>query len=263
MRAHNTADLPQYNARTVALIWTAAALPMAILGWVVAPALAADPSRPGIERLAVLTAGLIWQFALVVALLRRETGVLDGSVLKRLWLTAPRQPGATVPRRALWWWIVPVSLVTAAFELAVRSSVNQFWTEVLPFMAEPASSSFGAMLDSPEARAQLVGAWSVWGLFLVSALFNTVLGEELLFRGLLLPRMAGVCGRWDWVVNGLLFAAYHLHQPWGMLGSAITGTFCFAAPTRYFRCAWFGVIAHSGQSVFLAIVILGLVLGFG
>ncbi|MBN1306015.1 MAG: hypothetical protein JXA13_16380 [Anaerolineales bacterium] len=33
---------------------------------------------------------------------------------------------------------------------------------------------------------------------------NTVLGEELLFRGLLLPRMQGVFGKWDWLANGLL-----------------------------------------------------------
>ena len=46
------------------------------------------------------------------------------------------------------------------------------------------------------------------------AIFNTVLGEELLFRGLLLPRMNGAFGRWDWVANGVLFAAYHLHVPW-------------------------------------------------
>ena len=44
--------------------------------------------------------------------------------------------------------------------------------------------------------------------------FNTVLGEELLFRGYLLPRMNGVFGRRDWLANGVLFAAYHLHVPW-------------------------------------------------
>ena len=46
--------------------------------------------------------------------------------------------------------------------------------------------------------------------------FNTVLGEELLFRGYLLPRMAGVFGRYDWVANGVIFAAYHLHVRWAI-----------------------------------------------
>ena len=44
-------------------------------------------------------------------------------------------------------------------------------------------------------------------------IFNTVLGEELLFRGLLLPRMRAAFGRWDWLVNGVLFGVYHLHLP--------------------------------------------------
>jgi membrane protease YdiL (CAAX protease family) len=39
----------------------------------------------------------------------------------------------------------------------------------------------------------------------VLAVFNTVLGEELLFRGLLLPRMNGVFGERDWLANGVLF----------------------------------------------------------
>jgi len=72
---------------------------------------------------------------------------------------------------------------------------------VFPFFAEPQGFSLGATLDTPEARSQLVGAWGIWGLFLLNALFNTFLGEELLFRGLLLPRMAGVFGKWDWVMN--------------------------------------------------------------
>jgi hypothetical protein len=32
--------------------------------------------------------------------------------------------------------------------------------------------------------------------------------------GFLLPRMNGTFGRADWVANGILFAAYHLHVPW-------------------------------------------------
>jgi len=137
--------------------------------------------------------------------------------------------------------------------------VGQFWTNLFPFLDEPAGWSLAGLLDSPEGGARMVGAWDILGLFVVSALFNTVIGEELLFRGLLLPRMNGLFGRWDWVVNGLLFGFYHLHQPWGML--SLGGLIFFSLPTRLFRCAWFGIVAHSGQSVFFIVLILGLVLG--
>jgi membrane protease YdiL (CAAX protease family) len=89
--------------------------------------------------------------------------------------------------------------------------------------------------------------------------FNTVLGEELLFRGLLLPRMRDAFGRSDWAVNGFLMGVYHLHQPWSIPSSIIAGLL-MAYPTKRFRSAWFGIIVHSTQSVVLAANILTLVL---
>jgi membrane protease YdiL (CAAX protease family) len=88
-----------------------------------------------------------------------------------------------------------------------------------------------------------------------------VLGEELLFRGLLLPRMQGVFGRRDWVANGALFALYHLHQPWSILNALVDGVFLLAYPSRRFESAWMGIIVHSAQSVVLIIVVLTLVVG--
>jgi membrane protease YdiL (CAAX protease family) len=56
-------------------------------------------------------------------------------------------------------------------------------------------------------------------LFLIVALvfrsfiFN-ILGEELYYRGVLLPKMKGVFGRWAWVANGILFAGKHAALFW-------------------------------------------------
>jgi uncharacterized protein len=255
-------SIPQYSLGRILLVWAAAAIPMGILGWLVAPALARDAQRPDLVRLAVLTVGLIWQFVLTLILLYRETGTLQWStVRKHLWLNTPRSPQTGELRRRLWWWLVPLIIVTALFELQLGGILETIWVSIFPFMAEPAGYSLGAALDTPAASAQLVGAWGTLALFLLSALFNTFLGEELLFRGLLLPRMAGFFGKWDWVMNGLLFGLYHLHQPWGILNSAIEGILLLALPSRYFRTAWFGIITHSGQSIYFTILILGLVLG--
>ena len=254
--------IPQYAAGRIFAVWAAAALPMAALGWFVAPALQSNAGHPGFERLGALTVGLVWQFALVAILLFREAGSLRWSAWRtRLWLGTPRSPGDDGPRRSLWWWIVPLVVVTAALELAISPMLDRAWVSLVPAVAEPSGFSMNGALSSADARARLVGAWDVWGLYAISALFNTVLGEELLFRGWLLPRMAGVCGRWDWLVNGALFGLYHLHQPWGLVGNVVVGTLCFAWPSRHFRCAWFGIVAHSGQSVFFAVLLLGLVLG--
>lgn len=255
-------EIPQYGLAKILLIWAAAAAPMAILGWIVAPTLGRGAENPGMVRLGMLTIGLVWQFALVMLLLAREGSALNWSEIKhRLWLLKPSTDQGASPRGRLWWWIVPAFLLTAVYELQIHGLVDQLWVSLFPGLAEPPSFSMAGFLESPEGRAQLVGGWGFLLLFIINAIFNTVLGEEMLFRGLLLPRMAGAFGKWDWVANGVLFGFYHWHQPWVMLGAAIEGALLFAYPTRRFKSAWFGIIAHSGQSFFFALLLLGLVLG--
>jgi uncharacterized protein len=89
--------------------------------------------------------------------------------------------------------------------------------------------------------------------------FVSFLGEDLLFRGLLLPRMQGVFGRGDFVANGVLFAFYHLHQPWSIPAS-LADFIYFAYPARRWQSVWMSVIVHSAQSVFIFFIILALVL---
>ena len=88
---------------------------------------------------------------------------------------------------------------------------------------------------------------------------NTVLGEELLFRGVLLPRMRGAFGDRDWVANGVLFGAYHLHVPWAIPG-ALLDTFVIARPARRYESAWIGIAVHSSQTVVISLLVLAIVL---
>jgi hypothetical protein len=130
--------------------------------------------------------------------------------------------------------------------------------ELVALVAAPENRDFATLLESDAGKAFLDGAFGWYGLILVMFLFNTVLGEELLFRGYLLPRMNGAFGRRDWVANGLLFAGYHLHVPWAIPGTLLE-MFATAYPTKRYRSAWIGIAVHSAQSVFLGILILTLV----
>jgi uncharacterized protein len=71
-------------------------------------------------------------------------------------------------------------------------------------------------LPSERGQEFFSGAWGWFAVIVVLQIFNTVLGEDLLFRGLLLPRMRGVFGRGDFGANGVLFDFYHLHTPWSI-----------------------------------------------
>jgi type VI protein secretion system component VasK len=72
-RTAGSVDIPQHTALRILAVWAAAALPMAALSWLVAPALEDELGGEGDVPMAkalviCLTAGLIWQFVLVVIL---------------------------------------------------------------------------------------------------------------------------------------------------------------------------------------------------
>jgi membrane protease YdiL (CAAX protease family) len=127
--------------------------------------------------------------------------------------------------------------------------------QLIPTPPHADNRDFGHFLGTDAGQHFLSGAWGWFGLILVLFLFNTVLGEELLFRGLLLPRMNGAFGRGDWVANGLLFGAYHLHVPWVIPATVLVDTFVIAYPTKRYRSAWIGIAVHSAQSVVLGIIV--------
>jgi membrane protease YdiL (CAAX protease family) len=256
----------QYSLLQVLAIWAAAALPMGILGWIVAPALAPDirsnPIGAVLVRYGVLTLGLVWMFVLSLILVRREEGNIQWATLRRrLRLNTPRDPRNGEPRPRLWLWAIPLLVLVALWGILVGPRLGQLWGALVPALAEPAGFSLGSVLGTPAGRELFVGAWAVLALFALNAVFNSVLGEELLFRGVLLPKMNAAFGRWDWLANGLLFGLYHLHQPWSMFGSIGSGALLYALPAKRFRSTWMSIIVHSGQTVYFLFIILGLVLG--
>jgi membrane protease YdiL (CAAX protease family) len=256
----------QYSLAKILGIWALAALPMGILSWIVFPAVSpdyrSDPLGAGVTRLALLGIGLVWLFVLSMIIVRQEEGDLRWATIKRrLRLNTPQDPTTGKSRRRLWLWVIPILIAAAVWELALTSYVDGLWVRVFPFFAEPPGYSMAAVFGSQEILGRLVGAWWFLALYVAQAIFNTILGEEFLFRGVLLPRMEGVFGRWSWVANGVLFGFYHVHQPWGIVGSVVSGALLYAFPSWRFRSSWMGILVHSAQSVYFSFLILGVVLG--
>ena len=248
--AVSSIEIPQLGISGIFAVWAAAALPMGVLAWLVAPVLedrfAGDGIVPMMKALLVcLTGGLVWQFVLVAILVGREQRTFRWSTVREaLWLRSPRSPRSGRVGGRIWLIVIPLILLfTAAQELA-------------PFAA-PENREFTGLVESDAGKAFLNGAWGWYGLVLALLVF-TIVGEELLFRGYLLPRMNGAFGRGDWVANGLLFAGYHLHVPWAM-PAALLDMFTLAYPSKRYRSAWIGIAVHGAQSVFFAILIFTLV----
>jgi len=255
----------QYSLGRILGIWALAAAPMGILSWIVFPLLApdfeSDPLEFGVIRIVLLTLGLAWLFVLSMIIVRREEGDLRWATVKRrLRLNAPRDPKTGETRRKLWLWVVPFIVGVAVIELVLNTPLEKAWVSVFPFLAEPEGYSFDAILGSQAVLQRLVGAWWFLALVVVLAIFNTILGEEFLFRGVLLPRMEGVFGRWSWVANGVLFGLYHVHMPWVIPNAVLTGLL-YTYPAYRYRSTWMSIIVHSAQSVYFAFLVLGVVLG--
>ena len=243
-------SLPQYSRRRILGTWAVAALPMAALAWVGAPVLAHTFEGPSAWPRAILlslTAGLVWQFVFVLLAVHREQGSLRWPVLKdALWLRAPSSPRTGRHGGRLWWLLVPLVLAVAA-------------KEALPKLPAPSHRDQAEFLQSVAGQEFFAGNWPWFALIVVMMIFNTVLGEELLFRGLLLPRMRGVFGRWDWLANGVLFGLYHLHTPWSIPANTLD-TFFLSYPASRYRSALIGICVHSVQTVFFTGLLLALVL---
>ena len=255
----------QYSLAKILGLWAATALPLGFMGWVVFPALApdwgVDPMGVGFVRMATITVALIWDFVLALMIVYREEGDLRWATLqRRLRLNTPRDPKTGEPRRKLWWWLIPLVILQFVGALFISGALDELSVRIFPFLAPPEGASLGEFLMSPEAPTYFAGAWGILGMFLVMAVFN-ILGEEFFWRGVMLPKMNGVFGKWDGVANGVIGGLYHLSQPWQILGGGIfMWTVFMALPAKYFRSTWVSIIIHGSINVLWTFMILALIL---
>jgi membrane protease YdiL (CAAX protease family) len=244
------AAIPQYSRGRIFAIWAAVTAPMAVLGWVVAPWLGQRIGGSGGFADALLicyNVGLAWMIALVLILVRREQGSLAWTrVRDALWLRAPQDPKTGRVGGKVWWWVLVFVLVSAA-------------ANALPIdPTGPIPRDLPKALELHKLDQYFSGNWIGFAMLTVSALAAPI-AEELVFRGLLLPRMAGAFGRGDFVASGVLHTIYHLHQPWSMPATLLDSVFGQAYPTRRFRSTWMGIASHTAPSFLIIGVVLALV----
>jgi hypothetical protein len=251
--------MDQYTLWQILGIWALAALPMGILAWVVFPAVSPDfntnPLGAGATLMALMTVGLIWQFVLSMIIVRKEEGDLRWATIKRrLRLNAPQDPTTGKTRRRLWLWVIPFLIASVVYDLALTPSINKLWVSIFPFLTEP--SVLTPIFQSQEIFKWLVGLvpYCLQGCLQLDR-------RGFLFRGVLLPKMEGVFGRWSWLANGVLFGLYHVHIPWVILQNVISGPLVLAFPSWRFRSTGMAISVHAAQSVYAVVLILVLVLG--
>lgn len=248
----------QYSLRKILAIWAVVAIPMPILAFWIAPAVAARTTiNPLLLIWYLMIAGMIWQFVVSVWLLYQDLNSFTWSAIcERIWLKQPSDPKTGKTSLKLFWWLIPAFMFYAAIELTpVVDVIGRLILIPLPMLESLPDLDLSDLMQE-----EFVGAWWLMGVAVISCVFNYLLGEELLFRGVLLPKMHGVFGKWDWVANSALFALYHMHRPLQMLGF-IFGGFAWSLPSRYYRSIWFAIILHGLEAIPLLLGVFAVVSG--
>lgn len=260
MTTQNKSD--QYSLFKILGIYVLASAPAGFAGWILGPMI--DPYiklEPaalafGVARIIALTLALIWLFVLSLIIVRIEEGNLRWLTIKdRLWLHSPKDQKSGVSGGKVWLWLIPFFLLLMILS-GLLSPVEPF---VFDFFNIDIKFSMSSLFNE-EVTDALAGAWFFLFLFLFMGIFN-ILGEEFLFRGILLPKMEGQFGKWDWVANGLLMGAYHWHQPWGIPVAMVASVFVFSFASRRYESSWMGIITHSVQIFLMLFLILGVITG--
>jgi membrane protease YdiL (CAAX protease family) len=239
----------QYSLAKILGLWVTVSAPMAILAFVVVPAVRPHTSlHPGLIHWIAMVLGMAWQFVVSLWLLRTELGGLGWpAVAQRIRWQTPRNPRTNRADRRMWWWVIP-AIGANLLGGYLANSVDQWWTRLFPGLAEPAYTHIQVLADS-----RFHGQWWILGLALTSLVFNYLLGEELFFHGVLLPSMRGVFGRWDWVANTVLFGLYHVHKIW-FWPSMIASSFGYAWAAGRFRSLWLSVLVHGIEGFYIVLV---------
>jgi membrane protease YdiL (CAAX protease family) len=248
----------QYSLWQILGIWALVTLPTALLAWVVAPILIPySPLQPGITYWLMMIAGSMgWEFVVSLVIIYRELGTLRWSAIRqRTWLQIPRDPRTDQPNPRLFWCLLPAILFAGLVGFVLAGYLEAPIAWLFPAL-KPALYMDTSQLGSP----QMQGQWWLLGIAMVSFIFNYFLGEEFLFRGILLPKMQEVFGKYDWVANSVLFGLYHLHKPWSILSNIVMDLGA-SLPARRFRSNWMAIVVHGAEGFITLVMILTVLLG--
>lgn len=145
-------------------------------------------------------------------------------------------------------WLWTAGLVAASFllgpvvrPLAEALSGVVLYTAPAEFLAFMGDLTSGRLGDLP-----LQGRWDVLAWLLFGLVVFNIGGEELWWRGVILPRQELAFGRWAWLVNGLLWDLFHIfyHATLGSVVAYLPSTLPLAFVAQRTRSTWPGIVAH-------------------
>ncbi len=225
-----------------------------------APALMALGMSPFHANVVAFTVPAAILFALAFGFCKRDGFAASWAVL-RTRMRLVRMTGRD------WLWAIVALLLTFLSIGAIAQFTALPLIKAIPAIAPPEffppwnqpGVAFDVGLYEHYVGAPLRGNWGVAALVLVMLFFN-IFGEELWWRGYILPRQEAAHGAAAWLVNGVLWLLWHVtFYPWQIFALL---PICLAVPfvAQRRRNTWAAIVMHVQNAMF-GLIILALVLG--
>ena len=135
------------------------------------------------------------------------------------------------------WWSLGVLIVCGVLSAAIFGVWN-LTSDVFPFLGKPD-------LSPPFIHVEPLAQETLWVLLAwLPLFFFNIAGEELWWRGYMLPRQQQSHGEAAWMIHGIGLAVFHL--PLGLHLTIIVLPFLFGIPlvVQWQRNLWTGFIVH-------------------
>ena len=145
-------------------------------------------------------------------------------------------------------WLWTIGLVVVATVLGILFGQVAGVFSGIQFYTHP--SEFGTVMsglqDGTFGGMDMTGRWDILALMTVTIVVLNIGGEELWWRGIILPRQELAFGKWAWLVNGILWDLFHFfyHSNAGSIIAYLPSTLPLAYVAQRTRSTWPGIIAH-------------------
>jgi len=177
-----------------------------------------------------LTSGALVSFFFFAAILaaRRNTGAR--TVAATFQALNLRRPNAT----DLLWAIGGLLVVVLLTGVVITASSRLLSIDLL------SKQSYSSFLQMGKLEPRQYWIFAVW----LPYFFFNIAGEELLWRGYLLPRQEQVVGSRAWILNGLLWAVFHSAIGWRIALVLLPIEFVVPYVVSKRHNTWLGIFIH-------------------
>jgi len=141
-------------------------------------------------------------------------------------------------RKGDWLWTLGALLLASISMGIIYFIASWLTTSVLSIGQFNPSASFLKAKALSGAELWILLAW-------IPHFFFNIVGEEFLWRGYILPRQELTHGRFTWIVQGVLWSAFHIPFGWQMTLLVLPLLFGIPYVVQKRKNTWIGIMLHA------------------